>query len=230
MIVDHYPEKDKYQLLDKKMSIKEFSEAAVVKPGLWNAGLVLVYPTKAAVECKGEETFKFGGASKAEVTCHLTHIGKTVKTRMPGTTHTSCDGDFFNIIIHFPKKGDYEFELFAKPIGQPGSYPMALTVLCKANAANTQKFPKGYTLKPGERLVGPLNAGLKAKSSARFEFVSPTADKMAVSYAGKWTYLKRNGHVFSADLSLVSGKSGVKLMASYPGGNQFWTRYEWNVV
>ena len=130
-----------------------------------------------------------------------------------------------------PRAGEFELAIFAAAGRAAGKLPQVLSyrIIAERGAAGPAGLPESFAAleESGASLLEPLLGTLRAGSPQAFRVRAPRAAKVAAIQDGHWTFLRRNGDVFSGRLTLRAGQ--VSLGAQFAGRSGFDTLVRYTV-
>ena len=149
-----------------------------------------------------------------------------------GQTFAQREGDVYEIRAALPKPGNYTLRIYAKRIGDPGAYTLAIEyeIVARGEIVSDAKFPKTYGrfIEAGARLCRPFEGELMSNNPYLIELWVPTAEDLAVINEGKWTVLNRDGDLFFGELILSEGVA--KIAAKFPNETSYKVLLEYAVI
>ena len=149
-----------------------------------------------------------------------------------GQTFAQREGDVYEIRAALPKPGNYTLRIYAKRIGDPGAYTLAIEyeIVARGEIVSDAKFPKTYGrfIEAGARLYRPFEGELMSNNPYLIELWVPTAEDLAVINEGKWTVLNRDGDLFFGELILSEGVA--KIAAKFPNETSYKVLLEYAVI
>ena len=225
-IYDHFPEKEKWQLLSPPYPKQQFDNTPEVSPAFFQQGLRFISHNTHTIQANDSVEVVLGAPQDTIATSRLKQGSQTLDKSY--TFVQQQDGKMI-IRATFPAPGSYELEIFAKPRQEPGSYPEAVTYKVIAKGAG-KEFPLTYSTfnEKNVQLQVPLVKYLPQNQSVRFQLEVPHALSVQVieQSSNRWTPLTASGNLFTGNVSVGSGK--VYVVAQFPGDEKYWTLVEYN--
>ncbi|MBI3004317.1 MAG: hypothetical protein HYY49_02750 [Ignavibacteriales bacterium] len=219
-IYDHLPADEKWQLLERPVTLAQYENLVFLRPAFFWSGLKLKSHTNATIEARKELTITLEAMSDALVLPRLDREDREIDdTRV----FAQRSGSNFEIRCSFPEEGMYTLRLFAKRKGDKGQYSWALDYSLDCKEGNEEVYPRTYSTF-GENecfLYTPLSGVLEESQGQEFRLRVPGAEQVAVIQGEQWTHLAKNGDEFSGRAAV--GKGDIQLAAKFPDQKTFLT-------
>ncbi len=219
-IYDHFPADKQWQLLETPVTQDQYESFVFLRPAFFWSGLKLKSHASATVEARKELTMTLEAAPHALVLARLQRGEKKLDdTRV----FTQRSGREIEIRCSFPDEGTYTLRLFAKRKNDPGQYSWALDYRIDCREGSSLLYPKVYStfIENDCFLFTPVSGLLRPRAGQEFRLTIANAEKAAVVYAGKWTFLVKNQDEFSGTADIGSGD--ISLVAKFQGQDTFLT-------
>lgn len=155
LIFTHFPDEQKWQLLEEPIKFQTFEERVYIRERFFDAGQKLLNESyhKCVVEPKnGELEFQFGLVEDKDRT-KLMFTYKLFRARMPGEKPPEVPYERF-VFFHkkgqisiyrcrFPVTGKYRMDMYGKEEGEHPEFDLCASYLidCKVSKANCKPFP-----------------------------------------------------------------------------------------
>jgi hypothetical protein len=224
-ILDHYPKEDKWQLLDSIVSKQTFESYPKIYSTFFSYGLVLPDDCKYNFQTDGQTSITIITPDNIKFMAKLESAGEEIEQ----ATFVDREKDKAIVRMRFPKKGTYQFTVYARSDDETGDeYHAILSYKVDANNPSEKlNFPKTYSNyeKDNVDLYEPNTGFLNAGENYKFVIVVPRATKVALIAGDKWTYFNQNDDQFVVNAKVLRGVN--KISAQYPGDTNYWTLVEY---
>jgi transglutaminase/protease-like cytokinesis protein 3 len=231
-IYDHFPENADWQLIDNKISKKEFSDLAQVNSNFFDLGLRLVNHREVMIVSNEEYlTVKLEAPDDVMFMANVFNF----KTGEEYTNYALIQKKDHSIetTATFPGPGDYLLRIFAKRKKDKGLYNQILEYkIISTLETSTGPLIKTFD-KFGEQNVQiiaptPIKKNLLSQESYQFNYAVPGALEVAfVDSSNNWHHLKKENDLFVITLNPKRGK--LILYAKYSKNEQFSGILEYSV-
>lgn len=231
-IYDHFPENAEWQLIDNKISKKEFLDMAQVNSNFFDLGLKLVNHKEVVIENSKEYlTVDLEAPEDVMFMANVLNF-KTGETYTDYALVQKKD-HLIETTTTFPGPGDYFLRIFAKRKKDQGMYNQVLEykVISKSDSLNGP-FIKTYD-KFSEKNVRiieptPIKKRLLSTEKYQFNYLIPGALEVAfVDGRNNWIHLTKENDSFEANF--VPKKGSLVLYAKYSKNEQFSGILEYSV-
>lgn len=224
-ILDHFPSKNKWQLLAKHYTKQQFDTIPKISPDFFKDGLHLVSHHNHIIQTSGRFQVVLSAPEDIVAISRLTSNSNSLND-----AYTFVQKKDNQIIVNAaPPVGNSELEIFSKSKYISGAYHHAVTYKVISNNAG-EEFPTTYStfLEKNSYLYAPLNKYLPADRTVYFKIEVPNAFEVQVidASSNKWTKLIRSGSTFAGNVPVSSGK--IQVSAKFPRNNDYWTLVEYN--
>ena len=214
----HFPQDEKWQLLQHPLSKEEYSQLVYLRPKFFSLGMKAIDETKSTIHTDGIVTAKLFAPENVFCVATLTQGAKTLGDPF---TFVQQDGDTVRLNASLPSRGTYTLRLFAKDEQDTGKYEWALDYKIEADHGSGIVYPKVYgTFADGRSvLYEPYSGVLRPKTTQHFRLKVPKADKVAIVCNNQWSYLKQASESFEGDAKVGKGK--ILVLGKFPGHENF---------
>jgi len=224
-ILDHYPEDDKWQLLDSIVSKQTFISYPKIYSTFFSYGLVLPDDCKYNFQTDGQTSITIITPPNIKFMAKLESAGGEIEQ----ATFVDREKDKAIVRMRFPRKGAYQFTVYAKSDEEEGDeYNAILSYKVDANNPSEKlNFPKTYNTydKNNVELYEPNTGFLNAGENYTFRIVVPGAIKVALVANENWTYFNNTDDRYELNTLVVRGTN--KIYAKFPGQDNFWALVEY---
>ena len=217
-IFDHFPSDPRWELLDRPLSMAEFTDLVYLRPMFFQAGFRIQSHSHALIEADHGVTVTLGVTRPVEISAQLVD-GASDRPIDDGFAFAQVDDTHAEISAAFPRPGNYLIRVFARPRGAAGPLDWVLDYRVNASgAARDAVFPVPYSgfATTGSWLYGSMSGSLHPGQSYRFRLRVPGASEVMLDNAGRRTSLTRAGDEFAGDVSAARGEA--VLYARYGDG------------
>jgi hypothetical protein len=217
LILSHFPEDAKFQLLPAPVTLKAFEEFVYLAPAFFRMDLRLDSPLKARADVQSDFAVRMRGDNRTQLAAGVWQGGRELPRECSFVQN--CAGRIEADAV-FPAPGLYAVRVFAKKKGQEGNYGMVMEYSVTAAAGKGEKsgFPEAYEAFHAKmcRLHAPRNRYLKAGTRQAFKLSVPGATRVQVitDKQTQWTSLKR-GASFEGEVAVSAGD--VTVCGEFPG-------------
>lgn len=218
-IYDHLPEDEKWQLLDKPITKKEYEEMPFLKATFFDDGLKLISHKKSIIQTDSQLEVVLSAPDDVLLLTSL----EQKNNKLDNLTFVQREKDQFKINVIFPKAGEYTLRIFAKRKSEKEMYNWAMDYKIITSSGNSGEigFPLTYS-SFGEHSVyiySPLNGKLKLQSKQTFKLSVDNADAVAVVVGNEWIHLTKNGNIFAGEVTINNKE--VVVYAKFPGESSY---------
>jgi hypothetical protein len=205
-IFDHFPEEERWQLLDEPLSKEEFERLVYVESDFFNLGLELC-ERNGTLDTEGEVNISVYAPEDVVMMASLESESEVLE----GRTFCQRDEERYDIKARFPEAGSYILKAYAKRKDDPGVYNSVLQYNINAASGGGSDFPMtfGSFNEVGAYLFSPRDGSLKAGESRHFKITVPGAAEVAVVCGGEWTKLVAEGDLFDGNVTVAEGDAGI---------------------
>ncbi|MFZ4725448.1 MAG: transglutaminase domain-containing protein [Paludibacter sp.] len=206
-ICKHFPEVDRWQMLEKPISFDDFLQASNLNQTFFDYGIKEKSHKRSEIVAKQRIDMQLTSPENVLLIAQLitpnNKIDKNlVFVQKEGTTHT--------IKMEFPTVGKYKINLFAKTKEESGKfyqgvaeYIINATEGCGVNCGFPTTFGNFGT--QDILLYEPLKKTLDINSTVHFKLKSPMLQKIFVRMGQEFVELKKNGEIFEGNV-LIKNK------------------------
>ncbi len=246
-IYDHFPEDQKWQLLERPLSKEEFEDLVYLKSAFFNLGLKLANQND-IIFSNGRANVTISAPKDVYVTAKLKSLNESPT---PGKAYGSPvlvrrDKEQYVIKLLPPSPGDYILRVFGRLGSEEGSYKEILEYKVTESSGSKMSFPivfsKFFDL--GMRLNNWTNGTIEARGRANLSLYAPP-DVLIMSSLekldkdlhpskkyGEPTLVKRSGDHY--DISILPPSSGDYVLEIYAKqkdeGNSYHEVMAYNVT
>ena len=213
-IYDHFPEEDRWQLLDEPVSKLKFENMVYLQSDFFNRGLELAGQENGTISADGQVNLSIYAPEDVLMMAGLEYAngGTPGKPGLDGYTFCQRDGDRYDIYAQFPVAGSYILKAYAKQKSDPGKYDSVLEYRINASSGEESGgFPMTYGkfTEAGAYLFSPMQGKLKAGESYHFKIKVPGAGNVSVVSGEEWSQLASRGDLFEGNATAGKGNVGV---------------------
>lgn len=224
-ILNHFPIKSKWQLLEVDYTKQQFDTTPEISPEFFKDGLQLVSHHHHTIEANGRFQVVL---SSPEDTIAVSKLKSSLASFHDSYTFVQKKDN--KIVVNAaPPVGSSHLEIFSRSKDASGAYQHAITYKVLSKNAG-EEFPRTYStfLERNSYLYTPLNKYLPANQFAYFQIEVPNAlDVQVIDVSSnKWIKLTRSGNIFTGNVLVSSNK--IQVSAKFPGNNNYWTLVEYN--
>ncbi|MTF38175.1 transglutaminase domain-containing protein [Cyanobacterium aponinum] len=225
-IYTHFPENDKWQLLNPIMSRSEFDSLANVSPTLFEYDIQLLSHPNVNISTD-ENNINIALKVPKNVVA-IASLKFEEKQLQDNYTFVQKQGENILINASFPEKGEYKLDIFAKPKDETNSYPLVVSYNILASG-NGNQFPKTFQHfnEYNGYLETPLNNSLNPNQNTYFKLkIDQALEVKAVNKStNQWHDLERYGNVFAGNINV--GNGDIILYAKFPQDSRYWALLEY---
>ncbi len=227
LIQTHYPERARWQLLNKPRTRTNFSEMPLTRPAFFKYDMRMLSHTEREINAGNSLQIRLSGSPDVVLLSRL-YVGESEMDDMLSFAQRSEDG--FIIRAYFPQPAEYTLRIFARRKTDQGKYNwlMDYTVRAEKGYRGTAGFPEklGSFDDFNSRLYSPMQRFLTVGDSVFFRISVEDADKVALIHEDTFTHLQRNGDFFEGKFEVPPADFFIG--ARFPNTNQymFLLRYE----
>jgi hypothetical protein len=246
-IYDHFPEDQRWQLLDKPLSKKEFENLVYLKSAFFNLGLKLANQNN-TISSNGRANVTLFAPNDVYVIAKLKSLNESPTSDKVYGSPMLIRRDKEQYIIELlpPSPGDYILSVFGKSGSEEGSYEEILEYKVEESSGSKMSFPivfsKFFNL--GMRLNNLTNGTIEARGRAYLSLYAPP-DVLIMSRLekldkdlnpsrryGEPTLVKRSGDHYN--ISILPPSSGDYVLEIYAKrkdeGNSYHEVVAYNVT
>lgn len=219
-IESHYPSDFTWQLLDRKVSRREFEESAYLRPAFFAYSLETVSHNKYQIQTDWSLQVILKGPKNIDIIAQLLHGDVKQDKEL---TFVQRNGERFEVNATFPYTASYILRIFAKNNSDPNYYKWVMDYQVKAQAKGHRAlgFPEKFAAFDEHQayLYSPLDRLLKVGKQVNIKIRLTRAERVAMICNDKFTFLKKSGDYFEGEYLVQPGDQF--LTAKIPGSNQF---------
>jgi transglutaminase/protease-like cytokinesis protein 3 len=224
-ILDHFPIKSKWQLLEKDYTKQQFDTTPKISPEFFKDGLQLVSHHNQTIEASGR--FQVILSAPEDIIAISKLKSSSASLNDAYTFVQKKDNKI--IVTAAPPMGNSELEIFSRSKDASGAYQHAITYKVISKNAG-EELPMTYStfLEKNSYLYTPFNKYLPANQFAYFKIEVPNAVDVQVIdvSSNKWIKLTRSGNIFTGNVLVSSNK--IQVSAKFLGNNDYWALVEYN--
>lgn len=227
-IYTHFPEKQKWQLLNRPYARSEFNSLPEVTGEFFKNDLELIsHPIKTI---RTDDNLNITLKAPKNVVAIANLKSKSDQNKIEKSyTFVQQKNGYITVNAGFPTKGDYRLDIFAKKRDNSNVYPHIVSYDIIAKKA-TEKFPSTYSHfhQNNGYVEAPLNKDLIANQYNYFKLRVDKAIEVKVldKSSGEWADLTKYGNLFTGSAMVTSGK--VVVFAKFSGDSRYWALLEYN--
>jgi hypothetical protein len=220
-VFDHFPAESRWQLVDRPLSMEEFTDLVYLRPMFFQAGFRIVSHSHARIMADDRLTVTLGVTQPVDISAQLVDP-RTDKPVSGELAFAQVDETHAEISAAFPRSGEYVLRVFAKPRGADGPLGWVLDYRVDASRGTRDAaFPVPYSGFETSHawLFESLDGTLHPGQTYRFRVRVPGASEVMMDNAGRRMLLARNGDEYSAEL--VAGRGESVLYAKFGAGDDY---------
>ncbi len=220
----HYPEEDKWQLMDPPVSLDTARQLLGLGGQFFSAGFLSVEPDQAILKVAGRTQIHISYGAKLAPDAMVTLRSLDTGSEIKGATFVQRVKGRFEIDLAVSQVGKFDLVVTAArdqnaELGEAFRY----RVLSEASATKLVKFPEQY------RAYNQLNALIHAPKeglldqdvSYRFRLEAPKAEKTAVVVGQDWIFLSWDSKIASFAGKADIQAADVSVYAKLPGDENY---------
>jgi hypothetical protein len=219
-IQSHYPKDIPWQLLDRKVSRREFEESAFVKPTFFAYALETVSHEKYRIESGHSLQIKLEGPPDVQLVAQILHGDSKQDQEL---TFVQRNGKYFEINAVFPYTASYVLRIYARRENESDQFRWVMDYQVEASARGHQilGYPEIYSdfIDHQAYLYTPLERRLSNGKQVNFKIRVKGAEQVAMICNDQFTFLKKNGDHFEGPVIIQPGDQF--LAAQFPGSKYF---------
>ena len=214
-IYDHFPVEEKWQLLDRPISLEEYEGLVYLDSDFFNSGLKLAGQRNGTIEARGQVNISIYAPEDVLMMVGFDYADSSTsaKESLDGYSFCQRTGERYDLLAKPPSEGSYILKAYAKKKTDPGDYNSVLRYRIEADSADegSAGFPVAYGrfAEVGAYLMSPLEGRLSAGESYWFSILVPGAEDVAVVCGKEWTHLAKQGDLFEGNATAEEGDVGV---------------------
>jgi len=224
-IYDHFPDDERWQLVDHSLSMREFQNLPNLQAPFFEYGLILKSHQQNIIRGGDYLQIDFFTPDRVSLITQLEQDGRKLPEYL---TFSQRKAGQFNIFVQIPDPGSYILKIYAKDISEPGEYRFAMEYKIEADHGKTAPgFPVSFASFSDANgyLFEPISRRLSTGSALNFRISVPDAFEVVIKNNDQWHILSKKGQQFDGQFTLEKGK--VTLYAKFREGNQFNGLLEW---
>jgi hypothetical protein len=220
LIQTHYPDERRWQLLDKKISKKEFADFVYLKPAYFKYHIRVLSHENYKIEVDNALQVKVFAPEDV-----LVEAGIYYGENQLDQNFVFCqrNNDTYEINAGFSDADSYILRLFArrKEEKTPFNWILDYRVIVHKNADSVIGFPKKYAAfeEFNVYLISPLTRFLSPGSEVEFILRAGSSEKAALIQGETFNFFTKNNDLFTGKFVIPKGLFFIA--ASPPGSNQF---------
>ncbi|MGY6528362.1 MAG: transglutaminase domain-containing protein [Cyanobacterium sp.] len=226
-IYTHFPENNKWQLLENSYTREKFDNLPTVSHHFFRNKFELISHKNHHILANGVVDITLKAPRNLVAIASLQKNDQPVEGQH---TFVQRQGDFIQIKASFPHRDNYQLKIFGGEQSQENNYPFILAYDITANQIVRQEFPftfSHFTQNNG-LLVSPFNGQLNSGQNNYFKLRIDNATDVRVfdKSSNHWTTLTRYGNLFTGNVEASRGE--VIVYARFPGDRNFWGLLRYN--
>jgi len=184
----HLPSEQKWQLLDKPITLEEFVNMLKISMDFYAFGFKTIAPDAATITTDGQFKidFTYGEDTEKTFLYHLYYLDTSVNTYkdQPNTCWVDKEATSAVMTCFANYKGQYKLQIFGGPAGQ-SSFPLLVEYLvyCSKSAVTPKQFPYSYG-SSDVKIIGPLYDPLTRGKMLKFTLKSSKYDNLYITNRG----------------------------------------------
>lgn len=221
MIYTHFPNEDKWQLLDKPKTKAEQERLPMLSNGFFKYGIGLLSHTESTIQINDHVAVTMTAASGIAMCAELRQGGQKIEGQCVFSQRGAKSYEFYAVP---PGPGTYILRILARPVDQPNAFWKCVNdykVEAKSGKPGSAlPFVWDNFQTKGCYLVSPSSGVLESGKPQLFTISLPGATSAGVQTGGQIILLEKQGNLFGGYVTLVPGD--VLITACYP------ERPDWN--
>ncbi len=219
-ILDHLPEEERWQLIDRPISLREFEDYLFLKPAFFQYGL--------SVKSHYNNTFDIYDETRVEFYApdNVSLIGQLFQNEQPlpeYLTFSQRKSGQFIINVQIPESGEYILRFYAKERNGSIKYEWAgdYKIVASGGKGKLAGFPFTYStfVDKNAYLYEPIKRYLQSSQDQKFKIFVPGAKEVAVRVNDEWFFLEGQGTLYEGYVPIKKGK--IQVLARFKEGNAF---------
>jgi hypothetical protein len=209
-ITDHLPEDDKWQLLSQKVDKNTYQNFPDIQPLFFIQGFELISHKNKLITSANNElkiTLK-NNKINPEMTVSLSKDNNKIEN----SYLIEKEGEFINIYVRFPEKGNYNLSIYSKENKDSKNYSNIVEYKIEALSSTDNLFPTFYSTEYDYTLITPKN---RIIDSGKREFrikIKNVKDVVVISSDNIWTYLSKDkDDTYYGGVEIIKGKTKISV-------------------
>lgn len=209
-IYDHFPRDERWQMLARTITFREFENLLYARPAFFEYGLSPKSHSIGVIQTAGEVELRFYARESIVIAAQLIQAGKPLDDYLTFTQRHEAQ---YIVLAHPPQSGQYILRLFAKKqdAGPTLNWVADYSIEAQRGMGSRAGFPQVYGAFADQQsyLFEPLQRQLQADRDQKFKLAVPGAVHVLVNVQEQWHTLDRNGNLFEGYVSLAGGTVSV---------------------
>ncbi|AUC61265.1 kyphoscoliosis [Cyanobacterium sp. HL-69] len=226
-IYTHFPENNKWQLLDQPYTRDKFDNLPTISHQFFTGNFELVSHTNKKIITNNIVDIILKAPRNLVAIASLQQNEQEVEGQH---TFVQRQGEFINIKVSFPHRDNYQLKIFGKEQNDDNNFPFIVGYDIVANNQINQQFPFIFThfSENNGYLESPFNGQLNPNQNNYFKLRVDNATDVRVfdKSSNNWTTLTRYGNLFTGNVAVSRGE--VIVYARFPGDRNFWGLLRYN--
>jgi len=221
----HFPSDPRWQLLDRACTAEEFIQLPYLPGRFFEQGLRLATSIRRHHVVRDSIQFTIASPPDVAVIAQLVSSYAACAEKLEGRTLVQRDGAHSNILVTFPKAGQWNVKILSKKCRDPGMFWQAAILEFKSSGGTPQTFPETYSVDGIDAyLFSPLSVPLEIGKPQEFSIRVRGAKKVFLKI-GIDTFLPMKPTMADPDLqqlvATVPANTSVQIVAEVPGKDEF---------
>lgn len=226
-IYTHFPENNKWQLLETSYTRDVFDNLPMVSHHFFRNNFELVSHKNKEIFANNIVNITLKAPQNIVAIASLQHNEQEIEGQY---TFVQRQGEFINIKVSFPARKNYQLKIFGSEPNQENNYPFLLGYDINVNSQINQQFPFTFShfSQNNGFLESPFNKQLNPYQNNYFKLRVDNATDVRVfdKASNNWTTLTRYGNLFTGNVEVSRGE--VIVYARFPGDRNFWGLLRYN--
>lgn len=225
-VYDHFPDDQRWQLLNNPISKEEFERFVYLKSDYFRYGLLLGNQNNSTIKSEGEANISIFTPANVLLTAALFEENENSSNLTWEDTHTFVErgNGRYDILVKAPHPGIYTLTIFGKRAEDQGKYTDVMEYKLEASSGSKDgnSFPiaSNKFIETGCYLYQPMVRDLISGVPQIFKIKVPKALAVAVINGEDWTKLIKQGDIFEGDVTPSKGK--IKVVAKFDAKTNYY--------
>lgn len=219
-LLDHLPEMDRWQLVDRPISLSDFENYLYLKPAFFKYGLSVKTHYQNTIRIYDETQIGFYAPDNVSLVAQLYQNENPLPEYLTFSQRKSSQ---ILIDVQIPSSGEYILRYFAKEHGNSIKYEWAgdYKIIASAGKGKFAGFPFAYSTfsEHNAYLYEPNMHFLQNEKEQKFKIYVPSAKSVAVKVNDEWFPLKGQTFLYEGYITIKPGK--IQVLAKFNNGNQY---------
>ncbi|MBE9221359.1 transglutaminase [Cyanobacterium stanieri LEGE 03274] len=226
-IYTHFPENNKWQLLNTPYTRNNFDNLPTVSHHFFSNNFELVTHKNKNIIADNVVNITLKAPQNIVAITSLQSNDQEIEGQH---TFIQRQGELINIKASFPERKNYQLKIFGSTPNQENNYPFILGYDINVNRQTNQEFPFTFShfSEHNGYLESPVQKQLNPQQNNYFKLRIDNAIDVKVfdKSSNNWTTLTRYGNLFTGNVEVSRGE--VIVYARFPGDRNFWGLLRYN--